>query len=54
MPLIDTDQIAKQFGQQAANLIEKLSTVGMQDTTSLLNLLETKDLVITIQLKERV
>jgi hypothetical protein len=58
MALIDTDKIAQQFGKQTANAIVLLATQGLevfkQAEASTVKLLQTQDLVITIQLKDRV
>jgi len=54
MALIDTDKIAQQFGQQAAKAIEEIASGAVSAVTSIVQILETKDLVITIRLQDRV
>jgi hypothetical protein len=54
MALIDTDKIAQQFGQQAAKAIEEIASGAVSAVTNIVQILETKDLVITIRLQDRV
>ena len=54
MALIDTDKIAQQFGQQAAKAIEEIASGAISAVTNIVQILETKDLVITIRLQDRV
>ena len=54
MALIDTDRIAQQFGQQAAKAIEEIALGADVVTSNFIKLLETKDLVITVRLQDRV
>ena len=54
MALIDTDKIAQQFGQQAAKAIEEIASGTKSVVTDVVQILETKDLVITIRLQDRV
>ena len=57
MALIDTDKIAQQFGKQTADMIVLIASQGIQALqqaeVSTVKLLQTQDLVITIQLKDR-
>ena len=57
MPLIDTDKIAQQFGKQTADMVVLIASQGLQALqqaeVSTVKLLQTQDLVITIQLKDR-
>jgi len=53
MALIDTDKIAQQFGQQAAKAIEEIASGADVVASNFIKLLETKDLVITIRLQDR-
>ena len=54
MALIDTDKIAQQFGQQTADLIVKAAAEGLSAFNSIIGVLETKDLVITVRLQDRI
>jgi hypothetical protein len=54
MALIDTDKIAHQFGEQAKNVVEAIADQGLSEIKNIVQILETKDLVITIRLQDRV
>ncbi len=57
MALIDTDKIAKQFGQTTADAIALIAAKGLEAVkgaeVSTVKLLQTQDLVITIRLQDR-
>lgn len=54
MALIDTSKIADQFGDQTKQIIEKIAAEGLGATANVIMAMETRELIITISLRDKV